>query len=192
MNSIDRNSVDIMMREHQNILRMVKVIRNMCYEVYTDKKMEEQDFLDIVDFVKNYADKHHHGKEEEIMFQSMVDHLGKIGENLITHGMLVEHDYGRLYMRDLQEALAAYQAGDEKRIIDIIASAISYTHMIERHIKKEDELVYPYGSKHMPEDVMHEVDEKTVQFEKDAAADGIQEHYLQMIERLEKKYHVNE
>lgn len=42
-------------------------------------------------------------KEEKFLFDHMVKELGKIGKNLITHGMMVEHDSGRLYMSDLEK-----------------------------------------------------------------------------------------
>lgn len=183
------NSVDIMMQEHQLILEMVQVIRKMCFGIYQGAKPDAKDFDDVMDFVKNYADAHHHGKEEEYLFRSMVDHLGKIGQNLITHGMLVEHDLGRMYMMDLREALSKYFAGDEESILDVIANVISYTHMIERHIKKEDELVYPYGVEHLPREVFQEVEKKTFEFEKKADEQGTQKHYVDMVQRLAEKYH---
>lgn len=44
------------------------------------------------------ADEHHHGKEEKFLFPEMVERLGRIAENLVTHGMLVEHDRGRAHV----------------------------------------------------------------------------------------------
>ena len=124
----------------------------------------------------------------KLLFKKMQQQLGRIGENLITHGMLVEHDLGRLHMSELKAALQRVKEGDEESKLDVIANAISYTHLIERHIKKEDELIYPYSEKHLSKETLEEVDELTKSFEKEAEANGIQEKYMGILKELEQKY----
>lgn len=181
-------SVEIMMDEHQNILRMLKVVRKLCLGVMHGDELNYEEFEAAMDFIRNYADAHHHGKEEKFLFKEMQKSLGRIGDNLITHGMLIEHDYGRYYMQELREALARVKAGEEESKLDVIANAISYTHLLERHIKKEDELVYTYGMKNLDQSILAEVDRLSEQFEEDARAAGIQEKYLMILEQMEKKY----
>lgn len=182
------DSIKIMMEEHQNILRMCKVIRTICYGIIKGEEINYDEFYEIIDFIKNYADTHHHGKEEKFLFAKMQEHLGRIGENLITHGMLVEHDYGRLYMSELKDALQRVKEGDDVSKLDVISNIISYTHHITRHIAKEDEVVYSYGAKNLPKDVLDKVDELSNAFEKDANEHGIQKKYIDLLLRLEEKY----
>ena len=182
------NSTKIMMEEHQNILRMVRVIRNACYQVMKTGKMNYEDFAQMIDFIRTYADEHHHGKEEKILFEKMQQNLGRMGENLITHGMLVEHDLGRLHIQELEQAIKRVKEGEEESLLDVIADAISYTHLIERHIKKEDELIYPFGEKQLSAEIIKEVEEKTEEFERNAINAKVQEKYLNLLENLEKVY----
>lgn len=179
-------SVEIMMEEHKYIMRMLKVIRKLCLGVMQGEPIPYEKFEEALDFVRHYADEHHHGKEEKFLFKEMQNHLGRIGENLITSGMLIEHDYGRFYMQELREALKRVQEGDDESRLDVIANAISYTHLLERHIKKEDELVYTYGVNHLPKEVLAEVDRRSEVFEEEANAVGTQKKYLDLLERLEK------
>ena len=58
------DSVKLMMEEHQNILRMLEVVRNACYGIYKGEDICYEDFAKMIDFIRNYADNHHHGKEE--------------------------------------------------------------------------------------------------------------------------------
>jgi len=37
-------SVEIMIKEHDNVLRMVNVIRKYCYKVLKDEKIDYKDF----------------------------------------------------------------------------------------------------------------------------------------------------
>lgn len=183
-----KNSIEVMMDEHQYILRMLKVVRKVCLKIYEGEEINYEDFEKIIDFIKNYADNHHHGKEEKFLFKEMQNHLGSIGDNLITHGMLVEHDFGRLYMIDLKDALDRVKNGDEESKLDVISSAIGYTHLLARHIAKEDEVVYEFGKKRLSKEVLDEIDEKSKKFEETEEEKGTQHFYIQLLNSLEEKY----
>ncbi|MGI5998692.1 MAG: hemerythrin domain-containing protein, partial [Lutispora sp.] len=76
------NSINIMMMEHQNILKMLEVTRKYCLKVLKNEAVAYEDFYKIIDFVRNYADKHHHGKEEIMLFNRMTEELGFAAEKL--------------------------------------------------------------------------------------------------------------
>jgi hemerythrin-like domain-containing protein len=81
------NCIELMVEEHRNIKRMLVVIRKYCYRILQDERIEFEDFYKIIDFLRNYTDEHHHGKEESMLFNRMLNELGPIAEKLITHGM---------------------------------------------------------------------------------------------------------
>ena len=112
-------------------------------------KKLKKDFDKIIDFVRNYADNHHHKKEEKILFVKMVEELGEPAEKAVKQGMLVEHDLGRLHIRELVEALDKLKAGEEEAKLDVIANAISYSHLLTRHIDKEDRVIYKFAERNL-------------------------------------------
>jgi hemerythrin-like domain-containing protein len=177
-----------MMEEHQYILRMLSVVRKACYGILKGKDPCYEDFNLMIDFIRNYADAHHHGKEEKLLFNEMVEHLGQLGKKLITHGMLVEHDSGRLFIQELNEALNRVKDGDEMSKLDVIANAISYTHLLKRHIEKEDSVVYTFAERQLSTDVIDKLNQKTSEFETAAVKQGTQDHYLNILKALEAKY----
>ena len=182
------NSIKLMMEEHQYILRMLEVVRKACYGVLQGEAINYEDFDQMIDFIRNYADAHHHGKEEKMLFHEMVTHLGPLGNKLITHGMLVEHDFGRLYISELKEALDHVKAGDDMSRLDVIANAIGYTHLLKRHIEKEDTVVYSFAEKQLSNDIIDKVNQETIVFENEASSKGIQKHYQELVATLEQKY----
>jgi hemerythrin-like domain-containing protein len=182
------DSIQLMMEEHQNILRMLSVVRKACYGILKGEDICYEDFDQMIDFIRNYADAHHHGKEEKLLFNEMVEHLGQLGNKLITHGMLVEHDSGRLFISELREALDRVKNGDEMSKLDVIANAISYTHLLKRHIEKEDSVIYTFAKRQLSNDIFERVNERTVEFEAAAKGKGTQNHYLNLLEVLERKY----
>lgn len=182
------DSIRLMMEEHQYILRMLAVVRKACFRVFKGAEINYEDFDRMIDFIRNYADAHHHGKEEKLLFNEMVDHLGPLGNKLITHGMLVEHDLGRLYIQELKAALDRVREGDEESKLDVIANAIGYTHLLKRHIDKEDSVVYSFAKRQLSAEILTLVNERTEEFEQIARKKGLQEHYISLLADLEKKY----
>lgn len=182
------DSISLMMEEHQYILRMLAVVRKACFKVMKGEDVPYEDFEQMIDFIRTYADAHHHGKEEKLLFNEMVSNLGPLGDKLITHGMLVEHDSGRLFIRELGEALNRVKVGDEESRLDIIANAIGYTHLLQRHIAKEDSVVYTFAARNLNKEILDKVNRNTEDFEKDAEEKGTQKHYLTILDHLEKKY----
>lgn len=182
------NGIALMIEEHGNIKRMLAVMRKASLAILNGSEIDYLDFEDMTDFVKNYADNHHHGKEEKYLFNRMVDEIGGAAEKLVKYGMLVEHDLGRLYMMNLKEALANYKLGDEEAKLDVIANAVSYTHLLLRHIDKEDNAAYPFAQRALSEETLDKIDRECEVFEKEQEKKGIQEKYVQILERLEQKY----
>ena len=91
-------------------------------------------------------------------------------------------------MQQLQEAVKDYQGGNNEAVLDIIAHAISYTHLLERHIQKENDIVYPFAEKNFKKEISDEIQKDCDEFEVKAQEQGFQDKYLSMLENLENKY----
>ena len=180
------NAIDLMMEEHQYIKRMLVVVRKACFKVFQGEEINYEDFYSIIGFIRNYADSHHHKKEEVILFNKMVEEIGETAEKVIKHGMLVEHDLGRFYIKSLQEALEDYKCGNKEAILDVIANAISYTHLLERHIDKEDKVIYKFAQRELKEDILSNIDNECIEFENTNSK--TKEENISILESLEMKY----
>lgn len=181
-------SIELMVEEHKAIKRMLAVMRKASWGIMNGAEIDYDDFSTMIAFVRGYADAHHHGKEENMLFNRMVDDLGPAAQKLVTHGMLVEHDLGRLHMADLERALSAVKEGNEESKLDVIANAISYTHLLTRHIDKEDGVVYPFAERSFTKEQLEEINESCSAFEAQQTDKGVQEKFLSDLERLENKY----
>lgn len=180
------NAIQIMNNEHKYITRMLKVARIMSKNILNGKEIDYDDFDLVIEFIKNYADNHHHKKEEDLLFNRMIENLGEVAEKVVKYGMIVEHDFGRLYVSDLKVALDKVKNGDDEAKLDVIASLISYTHLLERHITKEDNVIYTFAQRELNKEVMDLVDKECVEFE--AKNEKIKDKYIKILEQLEKKY----
>lgn len=180
------NAIEIMMEEHNYIRRMLKVIRKACFKVLKDEDVNYDDFYLIISFIRNYADGHHHNKEEIMLFNRMVENLGVLGEKTIKYGMLVEHDLGRLHVKNLEEALKNLKEGNEEAKLDIIANAISYTDLLTRHADKEDNVIYKFAQRELNKDILDIIDKECVNYEDENTT--VRDENIKILEDLEKKY----
>ncbi|CDM68905.1 hemerythrin HHE cation binding domain protein [Clostridium bornimense] len=178
-------AIEIMMEEHRYIERMLKVIRKICYKILQCEEINYDDFDKVIEFIKNYADGHHHNKEEIFLFNKMVEKLGSTGEVIIKNGMLVEHDLGRGYVKELIEGLEKVKAGDEEAKLDIIAAAISYTHLLEKHIDKEDNVIYKFAIRELDDSILKEIELQCIEYE--TTNGDIRKKNIEILENLEAK-----
>jgi len=179
--------IDLMVEEHKYIKRMLTVIRKLCYMIIKQASVDYNDFYAVIDFVRNYADKHHHGKEEAMLFNRMTAELGAAAQKLVTHGMLVEHDLGRMYMRELETAVGKVLQGDDEAKVDVIGSAMSYVDLLSRHIEKEDNVVYKFAKNNFSENTMLNIQKECDLFENNEESDVIRKKYISMIDEMEAK-----
>lgn len=179
-------AIEIMNEEHEYIIRMLHVIRKCCFKILNDEEAMYEDFNKIIDFIKNYADNHHHKKEEKILFVKMIEKLGEPAEIAVKQGMLVEHDLGRLYIRELIESLDKLKNGEEEAKLDVIANAISYTHLLTRHIDKEDRVIYKFAERNLKQETLEFINIECENYENNNKE--IKNKYILILEELESKY----
>lgn len=181
-------SIKIMVDEHTNIRRMLKVIREVSYRIMTLGEFDVEDITRIIDFVRTYADKHHHGKEEDILFATMNQELEKLSKSGAITGMYIEHDNGRLYMMNLEKAVQAYNEGSDEARMDIIANAICYADLLDRHIEKENTAMYKFAENMLKDSSKSYIGVECKKIEDEASESGLQDKYLALLEELERKY----
>ncbi|OGO78472.1 MAG: hypothetical protein A2Y23_05070 [Clostridiales bacterium GWB2_37_7] len=151
-------STDILRNEHIYIKKVLAGIRKQCIEIVNGSKVDFEIFEEIIDFVRSFADKYHHQKEENHLFNIMSEQLAKdIGTGPIL-GMLSEHDFGRAFIYELEQALKRHKDGDMDARVDIIGNAIAYEQMLLRHIDKEDNAIFSLAERSLDPSILSMLD----------------------------------
>jgi hemerythrin-like domain-containing protein len=133
-----------LMREHRLIERMVGLI-NAEQRRLTDGVQMTPGFIELaVDFFRTYADRTHHGKEEDILFKQLA--VKKMSPELknVMDELVHEHITARKTVGRLVEAGKNYHSGDMKALETIKAVLKELTALYPAHIEKEDKrFFYP-------------------------------------------------
>lgn len=172
-----------LVEEHRLILRMLDQLEQRALRTARGEFREYGFYLDAVDFIRNYADRFHHAKEEDVLFTALVEN-GMPRENSPVAAMLMEHDLGRAFVKGMEEAANKALAGDGDQDGVIADNAIGYLTLLRNHIAKEDGILYPLAEKVLPEAVRPGITERYAVAEAAAPA-GFEERYRRMVEQAE-------
>src|SRR5512141_2510023 len=105
-----RNITQALVHEHQLIVRMLAVLEQRADQTGRGDYTNYRFYLDAVDFIRNYADRFHHAKEEAVLFEALVAN-GMPRQNSPVAAMLLEHDHGRAFVKGMEEAAVAALVG---------------------------------------------------------------------------------
>ena len=143
----------ILSDEHKNILKFIETLKKECERLNAGVPIDKGFFAKAVDFIKNYADKFHHAKEEDILFIELDKRKEQMHCSPMDQ-MRHEHDLGRGFVRGLEGALIS---GDKNKIIE---NARGYAELLEDHIYKEDNILYPMADEVLDDAAQKEMLEK--------------------------------
>ncbi|MEE8469913.1 MAG: hemerythrin domain-containing protein [Dehalococcoidia bacterium] len=123
--------------EHVLIKRWMALIPEVVANLDIDSQEGQQLILDGVDFVRSYADGYHHAKEEDILFKCFDESLD------IIRAIRQDHESARSHVRAILEGL------DRKDKGAIAEHLNAYRGLLIEHIKKEDEILYPWMDRNL-------------------------------------------
>jgi hemerythrin-like domain-containing protein len=171
--------------EHQLILRVLALLEKNALLTEQGSFHDYQFYLDGVDFIRNYADRFHHAKEEDILFEALIEN-GMPRANSPVAAMLMEHDLGRAFVREMEEAATRALNGEPDQDAAIVSNARGYLELLREHISKEDEILYPLAERVLP-DGMRAAIVRGYQKAEEKADEGLEAHYRGIVEAYEKK-----
>ena len=167
-----------LVEEHVLIKRWVALIPNIIRTFDFGSEENKQIILDGVDFIRFYADQYHHAKEEKILFNYFDENL------TILKIMHEDHKKARMQVRAILDAM---KLEDKDAVLEHLSS---YREILLEHIKKEDEVLYPWTDRNLSitqiGNLFSKFNEIDQQFENASTK------YTKFINKLEKKFTAKE
>ena len=172
-----------LMSEHRLIEKMVKLLQTELATIQETGQVNTALISTGGDFFQTYADRTHHGKEEDILFRELKE-KNLTPEHKKTMDRLVQdHVVARATVRALIAANDKAVHGDHEAMKEIITCLEKLVDLYPRHIRLEDkEFFYPcmtYFSKKELQDMLQEFWE----FDRKM----IHEKYTKIVKDLEEK-----
>lgn len=172
-----------LMIEHRLIERMLKVVEGVVADIEATQKVDPVFIDTAVDFIRFYADRTHHGKEEDILFRDLQRKALSPEDRRVMDELLAEHVHGRDTTRALVAANTRYRNGDPAALAEIAAHLKTLTEFYPRHIAKEDKVFFPASRAYFTAAEDQAMLAEFWEFDRQM----IHEKYAAMVERFEKR-----
>lgn len=163
-----------LVEEHTLIKRWIALIPQVVKHLEVESDGNLKMISDGADFIRNYADKFHHAKEEDILFKYFDENLDMI------KAMLEDHEKGRRHVKALIESA---ERGDRAGISQHL---LAYRDLITEHIKKDDEILYPWMDRNLSVNQVGQLYSRFIEVD-EAKGEAVTEKCKKFIIGLEEK-----
>jgi hemerythrin-like domain-containing protein len=157
--------IETMMEEHELIVRVLASLQAMAEQLQSRGDVARQDVADFGMIFRDFADKCHHGKEEDRLFQAMVE-AGFRREAGPVAVMLHEHEAGRAEVRGLLSIGAGSGPLTEAERAKAIGCARQFVPLLYAHIQKENNILYPMAQQALPPARLADLDQSCEAFDR--------------------------
>lgn len=180
-------ATDLLKAEHQSILRILDVIQKVCARLASGKDVPPEHIERILEFIRGFADRYHHRKEEDILFPAL-EKAGIPRDGGPVGCMLSEHEEGRASVQRMSEALERYRQGDRGAGAGFLEAAGSYLGLLRQHIDKEDSILYAMADMHLSGEAQQLLMADFARVQEERFAPGTRERFLHLLDDLEEAY----
>jgi len=169
--------------EHQVILHVLEAAEREVRSIRTSGTVNAELVGKMVDFLRNFADRCHHAKEEKQLFAVMTER-GFPQEDGPIAVMLAEHDQGRRHVRQIDEALSKAAGGDGAAVTTVADNLARYSELLRQHIDKEDHVLYVMADQVLTADDQRALTEAFERIEAEEMGAGTHEKYHRLAHEL--------
>lgn len=165
---------DILRDEHRVILKTLTVLEKAASRLADARALPDGWWDRIIQFLRSFADRNHHAKEENLLFPALVT-AGVPSEGGPIAVMLGEHIQGRALIQEME---ATGDAAQRAR------AAQEYVHLLRDHIAKEDGILWPLAEAVLDEPVQQSLLREFRSVEAEQGRDASMEHAETVVKEL--------
>jgi hemerythrin-like domain-containing protein len=173
-----------LMIEHRLIERMIDIIKLEISNIEKRKDYDPQFIDKAVDFIQVYADRCHHGKEEDILFRDLKNKKLTDKHRKIMEDLIEEHKWARTTTKKLVRLNKNYKRGDEVVLREVIRTLKEMVKFYPEHIDKEDNHFFLPIMKYFTETEQEDILEEEYKFDRKL----IHDIYKDSIKKFEEQY----
>ena len=148
--------IEILMTEHRFIEDVLGSLEAFVDQLEPDQQGARQHIEKYAEFFREFADRCHHGKEEDQLFATLGDH-GFPRDAGPLFVMVGEHNMGRSYIKVLASMGAGAGALNDTELRKVRETAGGFIPLLRMHIQKEDEILFPAAERALPPAVLEEL-----------------------------------
>ena len=173
--------------EHKAVLVALQILEKVEAALTAQSAQAPDHLGQLLDFLKVFVDRCHHGKEEDVLFPEL-ERRGVPRDGGPIGVMLMEHEVGRGHVRAMSEGLDRLRRAEADALTAILGSARAYRDLLRAHIHKENNILFPMADRLVPDEVAAKIVEQFEAIERDRVGEGKHEAYHAMLHTLKDCY----
>jgi hemerythrin-like domain-containing protein len=181
--------------EHKAVLRMLTVLEGLVARIGKGETPSADDLQKVVEFLRVFVDRCHHGKEEQLLFPALRKVADADTQRLIDR-LLDEHEEGRAHAATLAAvagfapaAGAAVRTAPACRPGEEAEYAMNgYIALLRPHIAAEQMTLFPTADKILPAEVQQELERGYTLVEEQVVGPGRHEAFEALLHELKERY----
>jgi hemerythrin-like domain-containing protein len=177
---------EILIDEHKDIIELLNIMSKIARNIKSNDVFYTSDVEDIIDFLKFFIDRNHHGKEE-ILFPTIISPEIK-EENESLNEILYEHTLARNYLKDIYSCVENCKIGNAFSGELLADSLTNYVVLIKEHIQKEEKVIFPMAEEVLSSAKQNEIYGQFERLESKLLTKDFRDHYHKLLENLQAKY----
>ena len=131
----------VLRKEHDAILKMLDAMEEAARRLEAGTTVNVETLEGLLEFLRLFADKCHHGKEEDLLFP-LLESRGLPRHGGPTGVMLHEHEQGRALIRQMVAGVEALKTGDASGAARWSQAGLGYVELLRAHIQKENNVLF--------------------------------------------------
>jgi hemerythrin-like domain-containing protein len=185
--SIMKTATQDLSDEHDVILQALDIMQVISEKLQRNETADRKDILDLLDFLSEFADRCHHGKEEDLLIPGILK-FGLFDNNGPIRAILSEHSQGREHIAKMRKSIAGETINND----EFVGSSLAYVSLLREHIRKENTLLFPLIDSWMPTEELYLMYDKFMEFEEREIGKGHHEELHALLEALKSIYLISE
>ncbi len=178
---------DALREEHGATMKMLAAFQRLINKVVDLEESGTKDLEALIEFFEIYVDRHHHGKEEQVLFPAL-SRTRTAGIDSLIDSLMEDHRKARTSMEQIKSNAVTLHSCSEADRYEFRERTGRYVDLVRKHIRKENSELLPLIEERLSETErlqmagqFHDVEKATL------GSSGI-EIFLVSVRRLSQKY----
>ncbi len=172
-----------LMQEHRVIERVLFALERAATRLSRGEDVYLRFFIGTSVLINGFANSYHDKKEEAVLLPLLLA-SGYPRDTGLVAVMLAEHEESQRLANRLRQATERLQMGDIRAREQVVLAALGYVSLIRRHIKKEDEALFPVIEKIVTPEQQEQMRMAFERFEHEENGVEVEEKYYGLADRL--------
>ncbi len=181
--TVDHNTAEILLHEHQVILKMIKGIDQLVENLQRNKPIGKEKISDTQEFIHTFVEGYHHRKERRSLLHAIKS--GQLKAKEYPHDFFIqEHKKARQLEQKLEQLSQVMPNDSSSQNDQLIKTLLEIKGLYFTHIQNEEQLIFPLIKlldKNLQESLFTQIQKIEQQF-----GPEIQKHILQITENISK------